>query len=209
MVAHHLVDGGLTNICIMYQYNWMIYQTTWHTTIHIHYHMSILIIFMWIKFTKICKDWVVRSISNAINIEYPLIASTMRTKKCECKKEVLRCCKISCIAFMCERWFQNIDTDLPTFFQSSDHDKSSSNNENEASDEYSDSNSNDELFDPYLSDDNDLQMNEGCNHTNNAILCGQTHSQFDKHRLPLIALTTCTKNINAEKWISPMLQNFM
>ena len=64
-------------------------------------------------------------------------------------------------------WFENIDTDITTFFQSSDLDYNHSNHENEASNADSDYNSDDELLDPYLSDDNDLQINERGNRTNN------------------------------------------
>ena len=45
--------------------------------------------------------------------------------------------------------------------------KISSNNDNEDSDADSDYNSDDELIEPYISDDNYLQMNKRGNHTNN------------------------------------------
>ena len=60
---------------------------------------------------------------------------------------------------MCTRCFENIDTDILTFFQSSDHDKNYIINENEASDTDSDYNSEDEILETCISDDNDLQMN--------------------------------------------------
>ena len=68
---------------------------------------------------------------------------------------------------MCKRYFESIDTDITTFAQSSDDDKNYINTKNEASDIDYDSNSDDKLLDPHLSDDNDLYMNERCNHTNN------------------------------------------
>ena len=82
----------------------------------------------------------------------PIIASKTRTNKCECgKNELLRCCKFSCRYLICKRYFEIIDTDITTFVQSSDQDKNYSNNENEASDEDYDYNSDDEILDPYLS----------------------------------------------------------
>ena len=60
---------------------------------------------------------------------------------------------------MCKRCFENLDTEITNFFQPSDHDNNSINNDNEASDTYYDSNSYDELLDPYISYENDLQTN--------------------------------------------------
>ena len=68
---------------------------------------------------------------------------------------------------MCTRCFENIDTDILTFFQSSDHDNNSINSDNKYSYSYSDYNSYDELLEPYISYYNDLYINERGNHTNN------------------------------------------
>ena len=59
---------------------------------------------------------------------------------------------------MCNRWFENIDTDI-TAFLSSDRGKNS----------YADSayNSDDELLELDISDGNDLQINKRSIHTNN------------------------------------------
>ena len=49
----HSRGCGLTNICRIYQYKWMIYQTTCHTTIHTHYNMFVLLMLTWIQYSKI------------------------------------------------------------------------------------------------------------------------------------------------------------
>ena len=77
------------------------------------------------------------------------------------------CWEFSCRTFVCKKFLESIDTDITTFVQYPDYDYNSSNNENEDSDAGSDSNSDDELLDPYLSNDNNLQNNERGNHTNN------------------------------------------
>ena len=60
-----------------------------------------------------------------------------------------------------------IDTDITTFVQYSDYDYNSSNNENEDISTGSDSNSDDELLYPYLSDENNLHINKIDNHNDN------------------------------------------
>ena len=98
----------------------------------------------------------------------PFIAYTTRTNKRECgKTEFLRCYKFSCRYFMWKRCFENIYKDITTFFQSSDHGNNYSSNNNEASDTDYDYNSDAELLEPYLLDDNDIKMNERGNQTNN------------------------------------------
>ena len=68
---------------------------------------------------------------------------------------------------MCKIWLEIIDTDITTFVQYSDYDYNSSNNENEDISTGSDSNSDDELLYPYLSDENNLHINKIDNHNDN------------------------------------------
>ena len=75
------------------------------------------------------------------------------------KNEFLGCCKYSCKYFICNRCFENIDTNITTFFQCPEHDKNSSNNCNKYSDAGSDYNSYDELLEPYILDYNDIHIN--------------------------------------------------
>ena len=83
------------------------------------------------------------------------------------KKRISQVLQILCRDFMWKRCLENIDTDINCFVQYSDHNKNSSKNENEACDTNSDSNSDDELSEPYISDENDPHMNERGKHTNN------------------------------------------
>ena len=68
---------------------------------------------------------------------------------------------------MCKRCLKNIDTDITIFVQYLDHDNNYSNNYNQDSNSGYDSNLNDGLLEPYLSDYNDLQINEIGNHNKN------------------------------------------
>ena len=129
--------------------------------------MFVLIMLMWIKYTKNIQILGDQAHLQCEKNILTLIVSKTRRNKCEWKKEFLRCCEFSCRDFMCKWCFENIDTDITNFFQYSDHDKNSSNIKNEASDADSDSNSYDELLEPYISYDNDLPINEIGNHTNN------------------------------------------
>ena len=74
---------------------------------------------------------------------------------------------------MCKRWFENLDTDITNFVQSSDRNKKSINNYNESSDADCDSNSDYELLEPYISDENyphTIERGNHTNHKNNIIL---------------------------------------
>ena len=66
-------------------------------------------------------------------------------------------------------WFEDLDTYITTFFQSSDHDINYSNNYNKASNADYDYNSYDELLEPYISCKNYPQMNEIGNPTSNEV----------------------------------------
>ena len=116
ILSRSLVDVGLKIIWRMYQYKWMIYQTTCNITIHTYYHMFVLMMLIWIHYANNYEKlgwtdpfpiWETQNTYHFIYNTYKQI--WMR------KNEFLRSWKILCSAFMCKRCLENIDTDITIF----------------------------------------------------------------------------------------------
>ena len=86
------------------------------------------------------------------NHRLPLIVFTMHMKKYKSViNEYLRCCEISCRVFMCKRYFGNLNYNTIIFVSYPDYDYYSESDI--YPDSYSDSDSDDKILEPLISDD--------------------------------------------------------